>query len=73
MVANVGCASVAGEKQCANLQIAAIETENCKCVPDDVEAMTDSGRAWKIGTHQHMLDPDDPWLEGYRLSDTWGV
>ncbi len=32
-----------------------------------------SGRAWITGTHQHMLDPSDPWPEGYRLSDTWGV
>ncbi|MEM8838755.1 MAG: proline racemase family protein [Pseudomonadota bacterium] len=32
-----------------------------------------SGRAWITGTHQHMLDPDDPWPEGYRLSDTWGT
>ncbi len=30
-----------------------------------------TGRAWITGTHQHMLDPDDPWQEGYRLSDTW--
>ncbi|MEZ5835762.1 MAG: proline racemase family protein [Geminicoccaceae bacterium] len=30
-----------------------------------------SGRAWITGTHQHMLDPTDPWPEGYRLSDTW--
>ncbi len=30
-----------------------------------------AGRAWITGTHQHMLDPDDPWPEGYRLSDTW--
>ncbi|HSF94966.1 MAG TPA: proline racemase family protein [Thermohalobaculum sp.] len=29
------------------------------------------GRAWVTGTHQHMLDPDDPWPAGYRLSDTW--
>ena len=26
---------------------------------------------WVTGTHQHMLDPSDPWPEGYRLSDTW--
>ena len=32
-----------------------------------------SGRAWIMGIHQHMLDPDDPWPEGYRLKDTWGV
>jgi len=32
-----------------------------------------SGRAWVTGTHQYMLDPDDPWPEGYRLSDTWPV
>ncbi|SEC63410.1 proline racemase family protein [Pseudomonas anguilliseptica] len=31
------------------------------------------GRAWITGTHQHLLDPDDPWPEGYRLSDTWPV
>lgn len=30
-----------------------------------------SGRAWITGTHQHMLDPDDPWPTGYRLGDTW--
>jgi proline racemase len=30
-----------------------------------------AGRAWITGTHQHTLDPDDPWPEGYRLSDTW--
>ena len=30
-----------------------------------------SGRGWVTGTHQHMLDPSDPWPEGYRLSDTW--
>ncbi len=29
------------------------------------------GRAWVTGTHQVMLDPDDPWPDGYRLSDTW--
>jgi proline racemase len=29
------------------------------------------GQAWITGTHQHMLDPSDPWPRGYRLSDTW--
>ena len=32
-----------------------------------------SGRAWITGIHQHMLDPSDPWPQGYRLSDTWGA
>ncbi|KIC33159.1 trans-3-hydroxy-L-proline dehydratase [Leisingera sp. ANG-M7] len=32
-----------------------------------------SGRGWVTGIHQHMLDPDDPWPGGYRLSDTWGT
>lgn len=32
-----------------------------------------SGRGWITGLHQHLLDPADPWPEGYRLSDTWGV
>ncbi|MEM7465209.1 MAG: proline racemase family protein [Pseudomonadota bacterium] len=30
-----------------------------------------TGRAWITGTHQHMLDPEDPWPNGYRLTDTW--
>lgn len=30
-----------------------------------------SGRAWITGTSQLMLDPEDPWPRGYRLSDTW--
>lgn len=29
------------------------------------------GRAWITGTQQLMLDPDDPWPQGYRLTDTW--
>ncbi|NHF74584.1 trans-3-hydroxy-L-proline dehydratase [Paracoccus xiamenensis] len=32
-----------------------------------------SGRGWITGIHQHMLDPSDPWPEGYRLSDSWGA
>ena len=32
---------------------------------------TVSGRAWITGTHQWMLDPTDPWPEGYRIADTW--
>ena len=31
------------------------------------------GRGWITGTEQLMLDPEDPWPEGYRLSDTWGA
>jgi proline racemase len=30
-----------------------------------------SGRAWITGRYQLKLDPEDPWPEGYRLSDTW--
>ena len=32
-----------------------------------------SGRAWITGTHQFVLDPGDPFPEGFRLSDTWGA
>jgi proline racemase len=32
-----------------------------------------SGQAWITGTHQHTLDPTDPWPEGYRVADTWPV
>ena len=32
---------------------------------------TVTGRAWITGTHQLLLDPTDPWPEGYRVGDTW--
>lgn len=37
----------------------------------DAIVPTVSGRAWITGTHQLLLDPTDPWPEGYRVSDTW--
>lgn len=30
-----------------------------------------AGRAWITGFHQYVLAPDDPFPEGYTLSDTW--
>ncbi len=39
----------------------------------DAIVPTVSGRAWITGTHQLMLDPDDPWPEGYRIADTWPI
>ena len=30
-----------------------------------------TGRAWITGQSTLMLDPDDPWPGGYRISDTW--
>ena len=30
-----------------------------------------SGRAWITGEHIYHLDPDDPYPEGYALTDTW--
>ena len=34
---------------------------------------TVEGRAWITGYHQYIVDPADPWPDGYRLSDTWGT
>lgn len=31
------------------------------------------GRAWITGTMTYMLDPSDPYPEGYVVSDTWGT
>ncbi len=44
----------------------ATEINGIKAIRPSVE-----GRAWITGTRQLMLDPDDPWPTGYRLSDTW--
>lgn len=30
-----------------------------------------SGTAWITGSFQYLLDPEDPWPRGYRVSDTW--
>ena len=30
-----------------------------------------TGRAWISGTSQLLLDPDDPWPLGYKVTDTW--
>jgi proline racemase len=30
-----------------------------------------SGRAWRTGRFSYVVDPDDPWPLGYRVSDTW--
>ena len=30
-----------------------------------------TGRGWITGTSTLMLDPDDPWPDGYKISDTW--
>lgn len=47
-----------------------IRTTRVGSIPAIVPEIT--GRAWITGIHQHLLDPDDPWPEGYRLGDTWG-
>ena len=41
----------------------------------EIEAImpTVSGQGWITGTHQHTLDPTDPWPEGYRVSDIWPI
>ena len=32
-----------------------------------------TGRAWITGFHTYIVDATDPWPDGYRLADTWGV
>ena len=31
------------------------------------------GSAWITGFHNYVVDPADPWPEGYVVGDTWGV
>jgi proline racemase len=31
------------------------------------------GSAWITGVSQLRVAPDDPFPEGYRMTDTWGV
>ena len=41
----------------------------------EVEAIVPaiSGRAWITGFHQLVVDPADPFPEGFQLPDTWGA
>jgi proline racemase len=32
-----------------------------------------SGRGWITGFHSYVVDPSDPWPEGYVVADTFGV
>ena len=34
---------------------------------------TITGRAWITGQSTLMLDPDDPWPDGYTIADTWPI
>ena len=45
------------------------ETVNVAGMPAIVPSIT--GRAWITGQSTLMLDPDDPWPDGYKLADTW--
>ena len=31
------------------------------------------GHSFNTGSHQHMLDSGDPWPDGNRLTDIWGL
>ncbi len=60
----VGVSIIDSEFQC-RIEREAMVGEKAAIVPSL------SGRGFVTGTHQHMLDPEDPWPTGYRLSDTW--
>lgn len=34
---------------------------------------TIEGRAWITGLYSYLLDPEDPYPQGYVISDSWGV
>jgi proline racemase len=57
--------SIIGSRFDCRIQAAATVGKNPAIVPSI------AGRAWITGTAQLMLDPEDPWPRGYRLSDTW--
>ncbi|PTE10978.1 proline racemase family protein [Mesorhizobium helmanticense] len=46
-----------------------VETAMAGSVPAVVTEV--SGRAWLTGVSHYGVDPEDPFPEGYRLSDTW--
>ncbi len=60
----VGLSLISSEFQCS-IASETILRDRHAIVP------TLSGRAWITGQRTEMLDPTDPWPEGYILSDTW--
>nr|WP_298687796.1 proline racemase family protein [uncultured Dongia sp.] len=46
-----------------------LETAQAGAVPAVIPEV--SGRAWLTGVSHYGVDPEDPFPEGYRLSDTW--
>ncbi|MEV0598161.1 proline racemase family protein [Streptomyces sp. NPDC050315] len=40
--------------------------------PYEAVLPTISGRGWITGFHQYVLDPTDPFAQGYTLGDIWG-
>ena len=57
--------SLIGSKFTGKIVAEAVVGDRAAIVPEI------SGRGWITGIHQHMLDPSDPWPDGYRLSDIW--
>jgi proline racemase len=43
-----------------------------KVGPYNAVIPTISGQAWITGIAQYLLDPTDPFPEGYRVADIWG-
>jgi proline racemase len=45
--------------------------DKIKCGERDAIIPVMRGRAWVYGKSQFFIDPNDPFLSGYTLSDTW--
>ena len=45
--------------------------EDCQVAGQPAIVPSLQGRAWITGSHEYTLDPDDPFPQGYTLSDTW--
>jgi proline racemase len=46
--------------------------EETRVGPHTAVVPTLSGEAWITGTAQYLLDPDDPFPEGFTVGDIWG-
>ena len=47
--------------------------EETRVGPYDAVVPTLSGQAWITGISQYVLDPEDPFPEGFRVGDIWGA
>jgi proline racemase len=71
-VVRVGEMVKAAAKEQRGTTFAGRLVEQTRVGPHEAVVPTISGRAWITGFAQYVVDPDDPFPEGFTVGDIWG-